>query len=381
MDLSLSKQQAELVQTVRGLAETEIKPYIQGRDFPNKDGFDWHLVNKLSELNLVCPTIPVEYGGLGLDIFTTCLVVEELAAACSGLTAVVDANVHAVQPILLAGSERQKQRVLPKLAGSNASLSAFALTESSGGSDINSMTTFAEKTAQGYVVNGRKDYILNAPQAEFISLFAFSDRIQKKSSMRCFIIPRDTPGVSTGNVRDMAALDYAEIAEVVFDNAAVDQSMVIKSDEPYSGYLLLSQTFDIGRVLVGATSVGISRAAYELAYGHADGRIQFDRKIKNHQAVSHTLAEMATRIEMARLITWKACWLIDKGDDFTVASAMAKLAASTIAQEVTAEAADILGARAYEKGSPMERLLRDARILSTIEGTNYIQRNIIASLL
>lgn len=381
MNLSLNKKQSRLVQMVRELAELEIKPYPLLDHLSSDQDFDWHLVKKLGEFNLICPTVPAEYGGLGLNMFTTALIIEEIAVACPSLAAIVDANIHAVQPTLLAGSRQQKETVLPKLTGINACLCSFALTESTGGSDLNSMTTLAKKTANGFIVNGRKDFILNAPQAEFITLFAISDRLQKKSSIRCFIISRHTAGVKIGNIRNIAALDYARIAEIVFDNALINPDMLLKGEEPYSGYLILNQTFDIGRVLVAATSVGIARAAYELAYKYADQRIQFNQKIKNHQAVSHALAEMATKIEMARLITWKACWLIDKGDDYTVASAMAKLAASTIAQEVVTEAADILGARAFEKGSPMERLLRDVRILSTIEGTNNIQRNIIASLL
>lgn len=381
MDFSLSKKQHKLLKSVRELAEQEIKPYARGRDFSLDPEFDWHLVRKLADHNLVCPTIPEEYGGMGLDTFTTALLMEEIAAACPGLAAIVDANLHAVGPIMIAGSQSQKEQWLPRLTGANACLAAFALTEPSGGSDLNSMISLAQKTRRGFVINGRKDYILNAPQAELICLFAMTDRLQKKSSMRCFIVPRETPGVKIERLCQMAALDYARMAEIVFDKAEVDSGSVLKADESYSGYLLFNETFDTGRVLVGATSVGIARAAYELAAEHAAQRIQFGRTINKHQAISHSLVDMASKIEMARLMTWKACWLIDKGYDYTIASAMAKLTASTIAQEVTATAADILGARAVEKGSFMEQLLRDARVLSTLEGTNNIQRNIIASLL
>ncbi len=381
MDFSLNDRQKQLVMQVRELVEQEIKPYVLVNSFSRQQEFDWYLVNQLSELNLVCPTIPVEYGGLGLDIFTTALVIEEIAAGCPGLAAVVDTNVHAVQPILLAGSSSQKERYLPLLTGKNVRIASFAVTEPSGGSDINSMQTYANKTRRGFVLNGCKDYIFNAPQADFISVFAMTDKLHKKASLRCFIIPARTTGVTIGSTRDIAALEYAHIAEVLFDNAVIESDMVIKLDESYSGYLLLSQTLDIGRVVVGATSVGIARAAYELAYEYAENRLQFGKKIKNHQAVAYDLVEMATKIEMARLMTWKACWLIDQGDDYTIASAMAKLSASIIAQEVTGIAADILASRAFEKGSVSEQLLRDARVLSTVEGTNNIQRNIIASLL
>ncbi|MGS0765331.1 acyl-CoA dehydrogenase family protein [Syntrophomonas curvata] len=381
MDLSLNRQQSHLVNLVQQLAREEIRPYAQSHDFTRNEGFDWYLVRQLGKHNLVCPTIPREYGGLGLDIFTTALIVEEIACACPGLAAVIDTNLHAVQPLLLAGSEEQKTRFLPLLTGREAHLAAFALTEPSGGSDLNAMHTFAEKNGQQFIIDGKKDYILNTPEASFISLFAMTNLRKKKASMRYFVIPRDTPGVKIGKTRAMQVLDYARLGELIFDNAVLDSDFVIKVKEPLSGYLLMNQTFDIGRALVGATSVGIARAAYELAYEFADQRIQFGRKIKDHQSVSYALVEMATKIEMARLLTWKACWLIDRGDDYTVASAMAKLSASVIAQEVTRMAADILAARAFEKGSYIGQLLRDAMALSTIEGTNNIQRNIIVSLL
>ena len=317
----------------------------------------------------------------GIRYFTTYLIIEEIAACWPGLAAVIDTNLHAIQPLLLAGSHQQKEKYLPLLTGADGELAAFALTEPSGGSDLNAMHTFAYKHLDGFMVNGSKDYVLNAPQASFISLFAMTDQQKKKSSMRCLIIPQGLAGVKIQNHRKIAALDYAQLAEVVFDNAYLDNDAVIKEEELYSGYLLLSQTLDIGRVLVGASSVGVARAAYELALSHANDRVQFGVQIKRHQAVAHDLVDMATKINMARLMTWQACWLIDQGEDYTVASAMAKYSASEIAQEVTLKASNILGARAYEKGSFIEQLSRDARVLSTIEGTNHIQKNIIASLL
>ncbi len=380
MDFSLSNEQITLVNQVRELCEQELHPYFISRVESGND-FDWWPIRKLGELNLICPTIPKEYGGLGLNIFSTSLIIEEIAACWPGLAAIIDTNLHAIQPLLLAGSHEQKEKYLPLLTGVNGGLASFALTESSGGSDIAAMQTCVMKLAEGYIVNGSKDYVLNAPQASFISLFANTNQHKKKSSLRCFIIPREATGLIIKQYREMAALDYSELAELVFENAYLDSNAVIKGDELYSGYLLLSQTFDIGRVLVGATSVGIARAAFEIARNYANERVQFGRSLKKHQVIAHSLVEMATKIQMARLMTWQACWLIDQGEDYTVASAMAKFSASQIAQEVTLKASDILAAKAYVKGSFLEQLTRDARILSTIEGTNNIQKNIIASLL
>jgi alkylation response protein AidB-like acyl-CoA dehydrogenase len=370
-----------LVETIRELVQQKIKPYYLENDFSADKDFDWYLIRLLGELNLICSTIPREYGGLGLDMLTIALIMEELAIGCPGLTAIVQANIHSVQPILLAGSKEQKAYFLPKLTGKNACLNSFALTEQSSGSDINSMSTFAGITPGGYIINGSKDYILNAREAQYITVFAFCDTLHKMSSMRCYIIPTTNPGISIGDVKHMATLGYSRVAEVVFDNVKLEPQMVLKSDQLFSGYLLLSQTLDIGRVLTGATAVGIARAAYDLAYDFANRRMQCNKPIRDHQVIAHSLADMATKIEVARLITWKACWLVDKGDDFTMASAMAKLTATTIALQVVTTAAEILGARALIEGSEMERLLRDARIQQTIEGTNHIQRNIIVSLL
>lgn len=381
MDLSINQAQTHLVETLRELCQQKIKPYYLAHEYSNVEEFDWHMVRLLGELNLICPNIPEEYGGLGLDMFTISLLMEELSAVCPALSAIVQTNIHAVQPLLLAGTEQQKEAVLPKLTGPQACLCSFAVTEPTGGSDINSMTSLAEKTADGFILNGQKDYILNAPEAEYMTVFAFTDPLHKRSSLRCFIVPRNTEGLSIGRIKNLVTLDYARTAEVVFENVHIDPQMALKGQEPFSGYLLLTQALDIGRALTGATSVGIARAAYQLAYDFASRRTQYDKTILNHQAIAHSLVNMAAKIEMARLMTWKACWLIDKGDDFTVASAMAKLSASTIALQVTSRAAEILGARALLKGSEMDRLFNNARMLATIEGTNHIQRNIISSLL
>lgn len=381
MDLSLNQEQTELIHMVRELMNSKIKPYLADDNTSRIQSYDPHPVHLLGEYNLVCPTIPQEYGGLGLDRFTTALVIEEIAAVSPSLAAVIDANLHAVEPLLLAGNDQQKVKFLPALTGKNASLASFALTESSGGSDLNMISCSAFKAQDGFIINGSKDFVINAPWADFILLIAVTHTAHKKASMRLFLVPAATEGFKIGQLRLTSGLNYTAIAEIIFADAHLAGDMVLKEQEAGSGYLLLTQTFDLGRAMVGATSVGIARAAYETALEYAENRIQFGVNIKKHQAIAYSLADMATCIEMARLMTWKACWLMDRGGDYSAASAMAKLAASTIAQKVTCMAADILGARSYEKGSFIEQLVRDARVLSTIEGTNNMQRSVIASLL
>jgi len=379
MDFSLTRKQQELIGRVQELMQQEISPSLL--DPRDTDVFDWSLVQKLAAHNLVCPIVPKEYGGLGLDRFTTALLMEEIAAGHPGLAAVVAATLHAAEPIILAGSQGQKERFIPCLTGKKASVASFALTEPRGGSDLTNMETCAMKKGKVFAITGTKDYVINAPVASFISLIAATDHSKNKASIRVFIVPGDLPGLKIGKKRQTSGLNYAAISQIIFDNTRIDESDVIKEDEAGSGYLLLNQTFDRGRAMVAAISVGIARRALEAAIDFAEEREQFGTKIKNHQAVAFTLADMATEIEMARLLYWKAGWLIDKGGDYSTASSMAKLASSHIAQRVTCQAADIVGARAYEKGSLLEQLVRDARVLSTIEGTSNINRLLISSQL
>lgn len=379
MDLSLTKLQKELVEAIRGIADQELRPTALTNSA--EKGFKWDAIRSLARLNLVCPTVPKEYGGRGLDLFTTGLVVEEIASVNPGAAAVIAATLHAAEPIILAGTEEQKQSFLPGLTGKKAGLAAFALTEPTGGSDLNAMTSMAVPGQNGYRLNGCKDYVINADVANFTSVIAATDLKTPKPSLRVFVVPDQTPGLTVDHIYNTSGINFARIGRLCFKDAMIEKGNVIKSREAGSGYLLLTQTFDVGRALVSALAVGIARAALEAALHFADQRIQFGTAIKNHQGVAFTLADMATQIEMARLMTWKACWLIDRGGDYSSASAMAKLASSNIAQQVTCAAADIMGARAYERGNLVEQLVRDARVLSTIEGTNNIQKAVIASLL
>lgn len=382
MDFSLNNKQRKVVELVRELVTDEIKPSLLASSSPYDNSFDWNLIRKLAEYNLVCPTIPQDFGGIGLDRLTTALVMEEIAAGHAGLAAVIAATLHAVEPVLLAGTPEQKDKYLPVLAGKNAGVAAFALTEASGGSDLAMMSTCAVRAPEGhYYVNGIKDYVINAPVASWMAVIAATSPENKKLSLRVLLIDKNNQGVYPGRKRETSGLNYAPIGEIQFKNALIRKNNIIKGSETGSGYLLLTQTFDRGRAMVGAISVGIARAALDAALAFAEERVQFGTILKHHQAVAFTLADMAARIEMARLMTFKACWLIDKGEDYSAASAMAKVTASETAQFVTCAGADILGARGYEKGSLIEQLVRDARVLSTIEGTNNMQRMVIASQL
>ena len=381
MDFMLGENQKMLVDDLHSFCEEEIKPYYDSHQFKHEGNFDWHLIQLLGKKNLICPSIPSKYGGLGLDMFTTTLLMEEISNFVPSLAAIIETNIHSIQPILLAGTEAQKNLVFSDCIGEGTCLLSYALTEPTGGSSLKSMYTFAEKTTGGYIINGYKSYILNAPEAKYILLFAFTDQLHKKSSLRCFIVPTGTPGVKIDRKCQLSTLDYARISNISFENVFLPDDMVLKNNEPYSGYFLLHQTMDIGKALIAAASVGMARAAYTFAFGFSQEREIAGKSIFQFQSIAHTFADMATKIEMARLLTWKASWLIDSGEDFAVASSMAKLAASQIAQEIGACAMDTIGAAALVKGNPMERLWNDIRMLSIVEGTNNLQKDIIAALL
>lgn len=381
ISLELTKEQKRLVEKARELVQAEIAPRAQEFDARGDDKFDFSLVEVLSDHNLLCPSIPREYGGLGLNQLTTALLIEEISAGCAGVASVVNANLHAASPIILSGSKEQKETFLPLLASSSPALAAFALTEPKAGSDVASITSLAQNAGSDYIISGCKDYVLNASHASFFSVFVSTTPPKKRASLRAFVIPGNAPGMLLGEVRNKVGLRYTNTTELIMEQVKVSESNMVGGDRAGSGYLLLTQTLDRGRALVGAVGVGIARAAYNLALDHARTRIQFGKPIIKNQAISFALAEMATQIELARLMTWKACWLIDRNQDYTTASSMAKLYASEIAQQITSRTIEILGAKGYLSNSPADKYARDARVLATIEGTNNIQKAIIASLL
>ncbi|MFZ5642037.1 MAG: acyl-CoA dehydrogenase family protein [Bacillota bacterium] len=378
-DFNINSNQRELVEEVRALAQGYIAPVAARLDEKGDSTFDFGPVKKLAEKKLLTPTVPLEYGGRGLDYFSTALILEELGWACAGVATVVAANIHAASPIILAGTGSQKEIFLSALAEPRPNLAAFALTEPESGSDISAVATRAEKTNGGWEISGVKDFVINGGVAHFTTLFAATDLKNKKAGMMAFIIPSSNPGLKVGEVRGKMGVRYARTAELVLDKVFVPGELAIG---PKGGaYLLLMQTFDRGRALSGAVGVGIARAAYEFALQFSRERQRFGRPIFSQQAISFALAELAIKIESARLMVWKACWLIDNDLDYTLASSMAKIAGSEVAQEAAAAAMDICGGRGYLRQFPVERYLRDARVLSLIEGTNHIQKAIIASLL
>ncbi|MBF7084089.1 acyl-CoA dehydrogenase family protein [Desulfallas sp. Bu1-1] len=377
-NFSLSPAQEQLIEEIRQVAAERIAPVVRELD-EGDDHFDFRPAQALAEHNLLTPTIPRAYGGRGLDYFSTALLLEELGATCAGVATVVTTNIHAAGPVILAGTEHQKKTFLPLLASPEPHLAAFALTEPEAGSDIGAMSALAACEGGVWKINGVKDFVINGGIAHFTTVFATTDPQNKRAGMMAFLLPSGVPGLKVGAVRNKMGIRYARTVQLIMKDTLVQDELVI--GRKGGAYLLLMQTFDRGRALAGAVGVGIARAAFEFALRYSKERRQFGRPIFSQQAISFTLAELQTKIESARLLVWKACWLIDNDLDYTMASSMAKIAGSQVAQEATAAAMDILGGRGYLKGCPVEKLLRDARVMSLIEGTNHIQKAVIASQL
>ena len=323
--------------------------------------------------------VPRNVGGMGYDLVTVALILEELAAGCPGLAAMVSAALHAVTPILMAGTPEQQQIFLPRVTESASGLAGFAVTEPEAGSDVAAIGTIVRHGERGYFLSGAKCSIFNTHLADFYLVFASLARERGRAGLCALVVPADAPGLQTGPPEDKVGLRNAPTARIIFQDVFVPENHLI--GEEGAGYLLLMQTLDRGRAFSSAVAVGTARAAFETCLAWCRERRQFGRALIENQAVSFSLAEMATGIQAARLLSWKACRLIDTGGDYCQAAAMAKLFASTTAEKVTAEAMDLFGRRAYNKNCRVDKLWRDAKTIATVEGTLNVQRMVIASLL
>jgi len=374
---SLTPGQTELAAEVKDIADRHIIPRALEMDRRGDDSFDWSLVELLAAHNLLAPHIPAEYGGRGLGFLDLALIIEEISRGCAGLAACMAGELHATIPIIFGGSKKQKKRFLPPLVNKQPALAAFALTEPKGGSDVKQLTTSVSNQSNETFVNGTKDYIVNGAVSSFVNACASSETDRSRSSFRFVLVPGEQ--VKVARIRNKMGIKYCNTAQLHFDNCRVPKENLIGTDG--SGYLLLSQTLDCGRALIGAIEVGIARAAYEMVLDFAQHRTQFGRPIFYHQGVSFPLVEMATLIDAARLMVWRACWAIDQGEDFSKASSMARYYASKVAQQVTSEAINITGAAGYTSDNLLNVYFRDSKVGSIVGGTDNVQKMVISSML
>ena len=376
---SLNEEQLGYQKLARDFAEKDMKPYAAELDRRQGTPFDWEIVHRFAKVNLLGLAAPKEYGGMGVDVLTAAVIAEELGAACLGISEVAGGTWLATICLSLVGNEDQKKRYLPLVCGKNGKLAGLAATERDAGSDLAGIRTRAIKKENHYVLNGTKIFITNAGLAAFYIVFVTTDPQKRHGGLNAFIVDGNARGLTLGAVEDKMGMRVAQTGELIFENVEVPVSNLLGAEN--TGFLIAMQTLDMTRPCLGASAVGVARAAFEVAHAYARERKQYGHPIIENQAISFMVADMATEIEAARLLTWRACWLIDQGMDSTIASSMCKIFSSEMAERVCSRAIQILGGYGYTRSWPLEKYLRDAKALQIYEGTNQIQRIIISSML
>jgi butyryl-CoA dehydrogenase len=373
MDYFLTEEQLMIRDIARKIAEEKIIPVREELD--EKEEFPWEIMKTIAQADLLRIFIPEEYEGLGKGALELCIAVEELSRACLGVSTTYAANALGTYPIILFGNEEQKKRYLPDIA-SGKRLVAFALTEANAGSDASAIETTARKEGDYYVLNGTKQWITNGGEAEIYTVIAITDRSKGPRGASAFIVEKGTPGFSFGKKEKKMGIRASATRELIFENCKVPKENLLGREG--MGFIVAMKTLDHSRVGVGAQGVGVAQGAFEVALEYARKRHQFGHPIISFQAIQHMLADMATEIEAARALVYSVARYIDSGaKDFSKESAMAKVFATDMAMRVTTNAVQILGGYGYMREYPVEKMMRDAKILQIYEGTNQIQRNVI----
>lgn len=373
VNFQLTEEQQMLVKMARDFAATEIMPVAEQYD--HDATFPEDIFRKALELGIANMNIPEDYGGIGASVFEECLVSEELGYACTGISTSVGTNGLGALPIILGGSEAQKAHWLGERLMDQGQFVSYGVTEAAAGSNVVGIQTRAERKNGHYVINGSKTFITNASHANFYTIFAKTDPGAGHRGMTCFIIDRETPGVSVGKKFDKIGQRASDTAEVVLENVEVPVENRI--GEEGSGFYLAMKVFDHSRPGVAAAAVGLQRRALEESVRYAKEREAFGVPIFQHQAIGHKIADMAINYEASRLLVWQAAWQVDAGIANPKVPAYAKAFAADMATKAAVDAVQVFGGYGYMKEYPVEKLLRDVKIFQIYEGTSEIQRNII----
>ena len=373
IDFSLSEEQQQLRALAHEFAEKEIVPKAAHHDQTGE--FPRDICKKAWELGLMNTHIPAEYGGAGLGVLDGCLLAEETAWGCTGIGTAMEANTLAEGPIIVGGSEEQKKRILLPMT-KEFRLAAYCVTEPQAGSDVAGMRTIARKVGDDYVLKGSKMWITNGSVADWYFVVAYTDPAQKHRGMSAFHVPRDTPGIEVGKKEQNMGQRASDTRAVTFNDVTVSKRDLIGAEG--KGWLLAMAAFDHSRPVVSAAAVGLARAAYDHAVRYAKERTAFGVPIHKHQSIAFMVADMAMRIEAARLLVWQSAWKIDRGERNTREAAMAKAFAADSAMQVALDAVQVFGGYGFSKEYPVEKLMRDAKVFQIYEGTSQIQRVIIA---
>ncbi len=371
VSFALTEEQQMMQDLAREFAKNEIAPVAEHYDKTHE--YPWPVVRKAQELGFTTMNIPTEYGGMGLSLFEECMISEELAWGCSGISTCLGVVGLGMLPILIAGSHEQKQEYCGRVA--EGQMASYCLTEPEAGSDVAGIRTTARREGDHYILNGSKTFITGATVADFYTVFAYTDPDVRYKGMSCFIVDREWEGVSVSKPFDKMGQHASDTAAVSFDDVKVPVSHRLGKEG--QGFLVAMQVFDKSRPPTSAGAVGIARRALDEAINYAKTRQSMGRPIWQHQAVGHMIADMAMEVEAARLLVWKSAWSVDAGVRNTTVSAFGKAYAADMAMRVTTNAVQVFGGYGYMSEYPVEKLMRDAKIYQIYEGTSQIQRNIV----
>jgi acyl-CoA dehydrogenase len=372
VDFTLTDEQKDLRELAHNFAEKEIRPVAWDYD---RDGtWPQEIINKAWEVGLMNVHVDEAYGGPGLDHLSGCLIEEELGWGCSGIGTTLMANGLASAPLFIGGSEEVKKKYLTMLT-EEPKLASFCLTEPDAGSDVSGMRTTAVRKGDKYVINGSKCFITNGGYADWYTVYAKTDKDAGHRGISAFVVPKDDT-VTVDKKEDKLGQRASNTATITFNETEVPAENLL--GEENHGFKLAMQTLDFTRPGVAGLAVGIARAAFEFACEYSKERVQFGVPIAMHQAVAFMIADMATKVEAGRLLTWKSAVLLDQGQRNTLVASHAKRFAADSAMEVTIDAVQVYGGYGFIKEYPVEKLMRDAKIMQLYEGTSQIQRLVIA---
>lgn len=374
MSFNLTEEQRMIRAMVRDFARDMVQPTASERDrtceFPAEN------LRTMGELGLMGMNVPMEYNGAGVDTVSYSVALQEIAYACAATSVIMSVhNSVACGPIYLFGSDYLKETYLKTLAAGSM-IGCFALTEAGAGSDPTSQRSTAVKDGSSYIINGRKMFITSGKNSDLTVVTAYTDRGKRHRGISAFVVEKGTPGFEVGRVEEKMGLRASDTAELIFEDCRVPEKNLLGSEG--DGFVIAMASLDGGRIGIASQSVGIAQACVDAAVEYAGTRIQFNRTISNFQGLRWMIADMAVQVEAARLLTFNAAAMRDRGLGFSSAASMAKLYASEMANRVAYSALQIHGGYGYIKDFPVERLYRDARVLTLYEGTSEIQRKVIA---
>jgi len=374
MAYHLTEEQRMIQAMVRDFARDVLLPTAAERDITRE--FPAENIRQMGELGLMGMNVPPEYNGAGVDTVSYSVALQEVAYACAATAVIMSVhNSVACGPIYLFGSDYLKEHYLKSLA-SGEKLGCFALTEPSAGSDPAGQRSRAIRDGDSYVINGTKMFITSGKHADVVVVTAYTDREKKHRGISAFVVEKGTPGFSVGKEEDKMGLRGSDTTELIFEDCRVPAENLLGQEG--DGFVIAMASLDGGRIGIASQSVGVAQACLDAAVNYARERVQFNKPISQFQGIRWMIADMATQIEAARLLTFNAAAMKDRGENFSAAASMAKVFASEMANKVAYQALQIHGGYGYIKEYPVERYYRDARVFTIYEGTSEIQRKVIA---